>query len=271
MSTTLPPLPYRDVREIPREQALGRGAFVARFQRPGRPVVVRGLVDGWRARTWTPTSLAERFGETNVSTYVLAGGRIQLDGRRGFLVEETTLARYLAETEEVGSEGARHYLRVGLAMLPRAMQEEVDVPSFARGGLAVRQNLWIGATQTVTHLHFDLPRNLVAQLHGTKRFILFSPRERWRLDPQPILSSTPHLSRLDAERPDLARQPQARDAVAWHAVLGPGDTLYLPPGWWHYARALETSISVNTWWSPPWLRPVQLASDTYKALRGLHI
>jgi hypothetical protein len=270
VSTTLPPLPYREVQAIPRASSIGRREFVERFQRPGRPVVLGGLTDGWPARRWTPAALAERFGDAEVGAYVLRQGRIQLDPERGFLIDRMALGAYLAEIEVEGA-GARHYLRSGLGALPEAMRREVLVPYLARGGLALRQNVWIAAAGTVSHLHFDLPRNLVSQLHGTKRFILFSPRERWRLDPHPVLSSTPHLSRLDAERPDFSRAPRARDAVAWHAVLEPGDTLFLPPGWWHHARALAPSISVNTWWSPLLLRPLVLVSDAYKALRGLQI
>jgi lysine-specific demethylase 8 len=30
-------------------------------------------------------------------------------------------------------------------------------------------------------------------------------------------------------------------------VLGPGDTLYMPAGTWHYVRSLSPSMSVNFW------------------------
>lgn len=44
----------------------------------------------------------------------------------------------------------------------------------------------------------------------------------------------------------------ARRAIAEHAggyavVLNPGDVLYLPPLWFHYVEALDTSVSVNVW------------------------
>jgi len=32
-------------------------------------------------------------------------------------------------------------------------------------------------------------------------------------------------------------------------VLGPGDTLYIPVGWWHYVRSLSISFSVSFWWN----------------------
>lgn len=32
------------------------------------------------------------------------------------------------------------------------------------------------------------------------------------------------------------------------AVLGEGEGLFLPRGWWHYVRGLETCFSVSMWW-----------------------
>lgn len=32
------------------------------------------------------------------------------------------------------------------------------------------------------------------------------------------------------------------------AFLGPGDMLYIPPGWWHHVRSLAPSFSVSFWW-----------------------
>ena len=35
----------------------------------------------------------------------------------------------------------------------------------------------------------------------------------------------------------------------WECVLGPGDTLVIPIGWWHYVRSLSISFSVSFWWN----------------------
>ena len=31
-------------------------------------------------------------------------------------------------------------------------------------------------------------------------------------------------------------------------ILGPGDGLFIPVGWWHYVRSLDVSFSVSFWW-----------------------
>ena len=46
---------------------------------------------------------------------------------------------------------------------------------------------------------------------------------------------------------DMDRFPLLAEATFTEAVLGPGDALFIPAGWWHYVRSLSTSFSVNYW------------------------
>ncbi|KAF9630585.1 Transcription factor jumonji/aspartyl beta-hydroxylase [Lasiodiplodia theobromae] len=53
------------------------------------------------------------------------------------------------------------------------------------------------------------------------------------------------MRRFDFEE----RWPQfAKVEGCCEAVLGPGDALYVPKGWWHYVRSLSPSFSVSFWW-----------------------
>lgn len=45
------------------------------------------------------------------------------------------------------------------------------------------------------------------------------------------------------------RFPEFGDAEYVEGVLGPGDCLYIPVGWWHYVRSLTPSFSVSFWWN----------------------
>ena len=56
-----------------------------------------------------------------------------------------------------------------------------------------------------------------------------------------------NVSNVDVEHPDLARFPLFAKARHFDAILGPGDALFIPKGWWHYVRALTPSFSVNFW------------------------
>lgn len=45
------------------------------------------------------------------------------------------------------------------------------------------------------------------------------------------------------------RYPRFRTARYIEGVLGPGECLYVPLGWWHYVRSLTPSFSVSFWWN----------------------
>jgi lysine-specific demethylase 8 len=55
-----------------------------------------------------------------------------------------------------------------------------------------------------------------------------------------------NTSDVDVFGTDEVVASQVRSA-AFRSVLGPGDLLYLPPGWWHSLRSLTRSASVSTW------------------------
>lgn len=56
-----------------------------------------------------------------------------------------------------------------------------------------------------------------------------------------------NISSVNVEAPDLKMHPAFTTARFTHAVLLPGDMLFMPARCWHYVRALSTSISVNFW------------------------
>ena len=51
-----------------------------------------------------------------------------------------------------------------------------------------------------------------------------------------------------ASPPAYPQFPGFADVPYMDCVLGPGQMLYMPPGWWHYVRSLSTSCSVSFWW-----------------------
>jgi ribosomal protein L16 Arg81 hydroxylase len=56
------------------------------------------------------------------------------------------------------------------------------------------------------------------------------------------------VSAVDVEAPDAAEHfPAFANAKPFDTVLGPGDVLFIPRGWWHYVRSLTPSFSVNFW------------------------
>jgi hypothetical protein len=259
-----------DLEELPVLERPTVPAFRESFVERSLPVRIRGALAGSTALArWSPEDLAARFGDVEIDTYAMERGRIKLDPKTGFQLVRLPIREYVSHV--LGGDEPRYYLRARLpGTLPR-LADEIDTPVYCAGGRRLRKNLWFSAPGTITSLHFDLPHNLVAQIHGKKRFILFPSRERLNLYPHPWISSSPHLAQINPENPDFMRYPRLARARGYSCTLEPGDLLFMPSRTWHHARSLTSSISVNFWWTEgPIIALVEL-SDLYKRLRGLNI
>jgi len=134
-----------------------------------------------------------------------------------------------------------------------------------------RSRFWFGGPGQNGPLHRDLPENLYAQVVGRKRFVMLDRRLTRMVHRYSFLSGVPNYSPVDAERPDLGRHPHFRGAPLMIADLEPGDLFYIPSLWWHQARAIDTSVSVNLWWVRGSMVAVARAAELFMRLRGLRL
>ena len=103
-------------------------------------------------------------------------------------------------------------------------------------------------------LHFDNCHSVVCQIVGRKVFTCFAPRDSRHLYPFSCADGNVRMSRVDlwtwryggegAMLAERGKYPDVAFATPLECTLSPGDTLYIPPGWWHMAESLEGSISV---------------------------
>jgi len=150
--------------------------------------------------------------------------------------------------------------RAGVAHYPPASEECDGVtPRDSAAGAAgdgerhVVTNVWVGPAGTISNLHFDVPHNLFVQVVGVKRLLLYAPRDdssHERMYPHaPPMHNTSRVDPLEVDRGDGVDStplfPHTPDVVV---EVGPGDCLYIPPGWWHHVTALTPSASVSMWW-----------------------
>lgn len=121
-------------------------------------------------------------------------------------------------------------------LVERVSQEGADVRS------------WIGSEGTRSMLHSDLKDNFFCQLDGRKSVTLL----RW-CDSRSAYPFVDNLvnSEVDLAAPDLARHPRLLEVPFFHAVVEPGDVVFIPRGCWHDLRSLTASVSVNVWFGDP--------------------
>ncbi|RYP56712.1 hypothetical protein DL771_011651 [Monosporascus sp. 5C6A] len=153
-----------------------------------------------------------------------------------------------------------------LDSLPAPLGEDLPTPGLVRNGGRgdiYDSSVWLGLEPTYTPLHRDPNPNLFCQMVGAKQVRLLPPargeelyaRVRRRLGepggssrfrgPE-MMGGAERTALEDAvwgEDPD--RHPDMRQAV-----LRPGDSMFIPKGWWHSIRSTGTGLlnaSVN-WW-----------------------
>ena len=100
--------------------------------------------------------------------------------------------------------------------------------------------LWFGPAGTVTPLHHDPVNVMFNQVSGRKHVILIPSLQIHRL-----YNSLSVYSDVDPLAPDLDQYPLYAEAQKIHFDMDPGETLFIPAGWWHHIEALDPSLSVS--------------------------
>ena len=234
------------------------------------PAIITDALDDWHcAASWTPEAIVQHCPQRPV--VVSRSPSMQFNysdataSQQSGNYTQTTMG-FADAVEAVLAAGETEHLYIMQQSVEAVCPELLDhivIPQW----LAAEEpaiHFWIGK-QTTTPLHFDFTENLFAQVHGSKRFILFSPQDTDSLYPFSLAAAMPHLSHVDASAPDLARFPAFAKAMALEADLQAGDVLYLPPFWWHQVIAPAFSISVNFWWKPS-LAAIFAAPNAERAL-----
>jgi hypothetical protein len=249
---------------IERRVGIERDDWLKNFVAVSRPLVLTGMAADWPAlRRWTPQYLREQFGPVRVE--VQTGRDNDPDFERNKLKLRCEMP--MAELVDRVLEGSGNDLyltannqalkRPGLAPL---LADIGSLPDWVdRAALPGAALLWFGAAGTLTPLHHDTLMLLHTQVFGRKRWRLASPLQTPRL-----YNTRSVFSPVDLAAPDAARFPKAAGVQVLDVIVEPGETLFVPLGWWHQVEALDTSLSISfTNLDMPnsfsWFQPVEAA------------
>jgi [protein]-arginine 3-hydroxylase / protease len=258
----------RHVEELERVPAPAPDEFLRRYVRPRRPAVLTGLTEGWSPpQEWSLETLASRFGSARVVSARLSRGKLLDDPVDGVLFRHVELGGFVASLASQAD--ATDYVMAPTSNFPASFQEHYRIPAYCAHASHLRAKVWLGKGGTVTPLHRDVPHNLHVHLVGRKRWLLFAPSDSSRLYPRGLFSSMPNFSHVDPEHPDNDRYPRFAAARGLGATLNPGETLFIPHGWWHHTRSLDDAVSMNFWWGGPLVQLASLASSAFKRWRGI--
>jgi hypothetical protein len=245
------------------------------------PLLLTNTIDDWPAmKTWQdPTHLLRlTLGGRRCVPVEIGETYTHADWRQEIMPLRKFMHNYLLpnEPKEIGYLG-QHNLFHQISTL----QRDIRIPDYcytappestpsSRIGLPPvppvdepQKNVWLGPKGTRTPLHTDPYHNIFCQVVGYKYVRLYPSEATESVYPRGIdenginESNTSEVEiRLDHERAgnvtveEKERFPLFLAQSGYReAIVGPGECLYIPAGWWHYIESLTASYSVSFWWN----------------------
>ena len=236
--------------------------FYEHYVRPNRPVVITGATSDWKAiRNWSPEYFRSHYPDARVIFTSWDNYRSNNDPTAYY---RNRKRRAITMGEFVGSmdnkPGSQDYISQFpiFGELPQ-LQDDIEpldsymnippaYPASLQRKLRKPATLWLGPAGIVTPVHFDSAHNLLVQIHGRKKLILVPPQQSNYLYYPALELGHINYSPVDVESPDYERFPLFKHATPMEVTLAPGEILFIPVRWWHYARAIDPTISLNFWW-----------------------
>lgn len=222
---------------------LNREKFQRNYVRPLIPVVIENLLSNWKASArWTWKNLRTYYGERTVRASYDPEG---VCSNRCYV--NLSFEEYLDRMDE----GSLYLTEVHLPTVFPELMADIVMPELVPPLMVLsgrQPNAWFSSANVSKSLHYDTSDNLLCQVMGRKQVLLFSPDQSVYMYPDNH-SKFPHNSRIrNPAKVDLSQFPEFANTRACSVIIGSGDVLYIPPGWWHFTTSIEHSISVNYWW-----------------------
>jgi hypothetical protein len=232
--------------DVERRAGVSQKEFLDRYYSQNTPVLMTDSCDSWPAQSlWDAGYLVGKLGSTEVE--VMAGRESDPDyeinaNQHRFMMP---FDEYVAKIKSEGRSNdtylvANNKLLATEAALPLWDDFTLDERYLAPDPKRTHAFLWLGPAGTVTPLHHDSVNVLFNQVDGWKHIILVPSLEIHR-----VYNNLAVYSQVDPLKPDLGQYPLFADAQQIHLDVGPGQTLFIPAGWWHHVEATEASISIS--------------------------
>lgn len=228
-----------------------------------KPVVIRNIDIGECQQTWSTHYLTEKLGKMDVKVHVSPVGRMNFL-HKNFTYKTMSFEEFLSRASGNKSDktGLRSILCDNEVLYLRAIGSDrrgKNVANFKNDFPQVASDLKypdifdenrffssvlrIASAGVQIWTHYDVMDNILIQISGTKRVVLFDPNDA------PYMYLNGDKSEvMNIDNPDTTLYPDFYRAVQHVCELQPGDILYIPAFWFHNVLCNTFSVGVNVFW-----------------------
>ncbi|NES98967.1 MAG: cupin-like domain-containing protein [Sphaerospermopsis sp. SIO1G2] len=218
-----------------------------------KPVIITGKLEEWKAfQSWSAEYLNQVLNNKEVKISISNNKIFTFTAENDYILPSTEM-KFNDFTNWIMN-GDRSEISYYLYQTPidqsfPELLPDIQTPEYIKPGDPVLANLWMGTGGNISPLHWDSAQNLLSQIQGRKRILLFEPKQTEFLYPFPANSKIPHMSQVKVDRPDFNKFPKSQNARYTECTIEAGEMLFIPPFWWHQVYSLDQlNVAINFWW-----------------------
>lgn len=223
-----------------------------------RPTIITGEKIGTVVDRWTSEYLATAVSDTPVSIHVSSDRRLNFLSKN-FLYKTLAFDELIHRASRESNEDCfmcadeKYYLRSLGADVRKdksdiqrqfpKLADDLIIPNYFDQERFFSSVFRISSHGIQIWTHYDTMDNILIQIRGRKRVVLFPPNDALKM----YLSGDKSRV-IDVHAPDTNVFPDFYKAERYEVTLEPGDILFIPALWFHNTEALGFSVSVNVFW-----------------------
>uniref|UniRef100_A0A1B6L9M2 JmjC domain-containing protein n=1 Tax=Graphocephala atropunctata TaxID=36148 RepID=A0A1B6L9M2_9HEMI len=233
--------------------------FIENVQSKRKPAVLRGICIGECCNKWSAEYLTHNVGHLEAKIHVSCETKMDFLNKN-FSYKTLSLAETIKRASTTIKENyffrpeEYYYLR-SLSNERRGREvsdikkqfyqiaDDIEIPRFFDDSDFFSSILRISSEGVQLWTHYDIMDNLLIQVQGRKRVVLFDPS-----DVSYLYMDGDKSRVLDIDNPDLSLFPEFAKATKYVCILEPGDILFIPALWFHNTVALTYGVAVNVFW-----------------------